>query len=115
MPWAPHEGADSERTLLGRPLLDYEALDAPAINLDSPFGPPGSGRGDQLRAWDDLVVPAIIGDGAADRDSLLRQAEIDEWGLEERDIDDWLDFALHRGVVVDAGGGMVTVVMRPAS
>ena len=114
VPWEFEDGADAVRTLLGRPLLDYEALDAPAIDLDSPFGPPGSGRGDQLRAWDDLIVPAIIGDGAANRDSLLRQAVIDEWGLDERDIDEWLEFALRRGVVIDAGGGMVSAVRHSA-
>lgn len=41
VPWREQGDQDSRRTLLGRRLLDYEASDAPVVDLDAPFGPPG--------------------------------------------------------------------------
>ncbi|MCW2951032.1 MAG: hypothetical protein JWQ48_202 [Conexibacter sp.] len=115
VPWRVLDGTEPVRTLFGRALLDYEALDAPQIDLDSAFGAPGSGRGDQLRSWDELVLPAIIDCGATDREGLARTAEDQEWTLGAHDIDEWLEFALRRGVITNVGDGTIIAARRHTS
>jgi hypothetical protein len=107
--WRDEPDGVATRTLLGRTLLDYEALDAPRVDVDEPFGPPAPGPGALLQQWDADLLSIIVEEGAVDAESLAAAATRKELEVTLEVVADWLGFAEHRGLV--EGDEMKVAVM----
>lgn len=97
--WRQEPEGQATRTLLGRTLLDYEALDAPVVDVDAPFGPPPPGPGALLQEWDADLLSIMVEEGAVNVESLLAAAIAKELELDRTVVEDWLAYAERRGLV----------------
>jgi hypothetical protein len=102
--WSPDGVQPPTRTVLGRPILDYEVAHIPALNADDPAPLPPQGRGAQLRELDDRLMETLHQFGPLTADELVEWGESNATDLLAADIEDWLDFASRRGLI-DHGDG----------
>ena len=107
--WRDDPDGASQRTLLGRTLLDYEALDAPRVDVDEPFGPPAPGPGALLQQWDADLLSIMVEEGSVDPESLFAAATRKELEVTLEVVREWLGFAEHRGSC--EGGEMKSPVL----
>jgi hypothetical protein len=108
--WSPAPGEVEPRlTLLGRTLLDYEQLGVPKLVADNPSLPPHPGRGEVLATWDSVFVRAVNELTVADADALVKWCESNAVQRSPEEIDEWLDYALRRGMLTSPTHGSFQV------
>jgi hypothetical protein len=100
--WSPDGQQPARKTVMGRPLLDYEIAHIPALDADDPSPAPPPGRGDILRAYDVLLMEGVhdLREGTVDD---LREWVAMRGGVPESDVEEWVDYAIRRGLLEAAG------------
>jgi hypothetical protein len=102
--WSRDGAVPPVRTVVGRPILEYEQAHIPVINADDPTPSPPEGRGVQLRRLDEALLGAIRLLNNPTPDALSEWVEATGEDISQEDQEDWLDFAERRGVISQMDG-----------